>query len=84
MENSKQRRISPKTLKPKFDVRNIGKIIEFQPPTIKDAFSAVQTIQHFFTINQNFKEIQTDFALHIWNLENKKITKTDQNDSFFC
>lgn len=37
--------------------------IDFQPPSINHAFSAIQTIQQFFTFNQHLKEPKTDFAL---------------------
>ncbi|KAI4459647.1 hypothetical protein MML48_6g00007227 [Holotrichia oblita] len=36
---------------------------EFQPSNIKDAFSAVERIQHFFTFNPNLKNAKTESAL---------------------
>ncbi|CAD7088674.1 unnamed protein product [Hermetia illucens] len=50
----------------------VDETIDFQPPTLKDAFSAIQTIQHFFTFNEDLKEDKA-YKRYIW----KKIGSAD-------
>ncbi|GLV38512.1 hypothetical protein CBL_21398 [Carabus blaptoides fortunei] len=72
------------------DAVEMDETTEFQTPTIKDAFSAVETIQQFFMFNQNLKEAKTDFALlHLEKiiernfLEIKKSQKQTRMTDFF-